>query len=111
MDRDLDRRKCERTRTFRATSSEIRQFRSRRMENPGGDASHLRGPCRQGHSITLENTVHIGKAGWRCRACRRRVARESLHRSMNAALTRAFPLPDDSTFSGLLSAIDEADQE
>lgn len=37
----------------------------------------LRGPCRAGHPVTPENTQHIGAAGYRCKECRRKLARES----------------------------------
>jgi transposase-like protein len=41
------------------------------------EASKLRGPCKAGHPVTLENTQRIGDAGYRCKECRRKISRES----------------------------------
>jgi tRNA(Ile2) C34 agmatinyltransferase TiaS len=41
----------------------------------------LRGPCEAGHPVTIENTVSVGNGnGYRCRECRRKIARESASR-------------------------------
>ena len=65
----------------RPRNSEIRRFRVKRLADPAADASHLRGPCLDHHEVTLENTVRIGRAGYRCRLCRRRAANRWLQRS------------------------------
>jgi hypothetical protein len=49
---------------------------NRRVEEIAS-AYMLRGPCKAGHPVTLENTQRIGAAGYRCRECRRAIARES----------------------------------
>jgi transposase-like protein len=38
-----------------------------------------RGPCKAGHPVTLENTVRVGKAGYRCRECRRATGLKHWH--------------------------------
>jgi hypothetical protein len=46
------------------------------LSRPDGDHPS-RGACRYGHPNTTENTQRIGKAGYRCKECRRKIARES----------------------------------
>ena len=67
---------------FRVASREIRQFRVTRMAAPHAVASHLRGPCVADHPVTLENTVRIGRAGFRCRLCRRKLADASRRQAL-----------------------------
>jgi len=67
----------------RSFYEELRQVRAaeldRRIEEKAA-AYMLRGPCAYGHPVTLENTQRIGTAGYRCRECRRKIARESARR-------------------------------
>ena len=69
---------------YRVASRELRQFRVTRMAAPNAIASHLRGPCAASHPLTLENTVRIGRSGYRCRMCRRQLANAS-RRAANEA--------------------------
>lgn len=55
--------------------SEVRSFSLLRMSEPTSDASHLRGPCKHGHPLTIENAVRNGKLGFRCRWCRQSAPR------------------------------------
>jgi len=43
--------------------------------------------CERGHELTPENTQRIGKAGVRCRICRRRITREH-HRRKTGVYVR-----------------------
>jgi transposase-like protein len=43
------------------------------------EASKLRGRCQAGHPVTMENTVRVGKAGYRCKECRRSTALKHWH--------------------------------
>ena len=65
---------------FRHFSLETRMFRLAVLQDPEAGAAHLRRPCREGHPVTLGNTVRIGRAGYHCRLCRRAIALKSLHR-------------------------------
>jgi transposase-like protein len=40
----------------------------------------LRGPCVADHPVTMANTQRVGDAGFRCRECRRKIARDSARR-------------------------------
>lgn len=41
--------------------------------------------CRKGHELTADNLQRIGKAGVRCKICRREIALRSSHRMKGAA--------------------------
>jgi hypothetical protein len=68
----------------RPVSTEIRLFRVARLAEPEADASHLRQECASGHPVTMGNTVPVGKAGYRCRQCRRELAYRSLQRKRSS---------------------------
>lgn len=44
---------------------------------PKAPAAQIGQTCRAGHTLTLENLQAVGKAGFRCKECRRRIAREA----------------------------------
>ena len=64
----------------RPVSRELRQFRVMRYANPDATAFHLRGPCDARHVVTYENTVSVGRSGYRCRLCRLKAVKESLRK-------------------------------
>ena len=70
----------------RFSTAELRSFRVERLAAPDADASGLRGPCLANHPLTMKNTVRIGRAGYRCRICRRTTSSESLKRVSSKSL-------------------------
>jgi hypothetical protein len=51
--------------------------------------------CARGHFLTADNIQRIGKAGTRCKICRRRISRENMRRKSGYYLRREGPPATD----------------
>ena len=93
--------------------------RPRSAEQPDGGqpeaaAAQIVQTCRAGHKLTDENLQAVGKAGFRCKECRRRIARESdtrNRRKLGVPAELSMSRRKPSTIGSVRGPTAEADQE